>query len=261
MFFGKICDIIRANPTFAQTRIRNYENYRGLIMLKELKQRVFEQNLSLYKQGLVMLTWGNVSAIDRENGLMAIKPVGVPYDKLTEADIVIVDMVTKRPVDKKQRPSVDTPTHIYLYENFPEIGGIVHSYSTSAVAWAQAGLSIPAFGIMQADTFSGEIPCTRALTKPEITGDYERNVGKVIVETFKNFDPKKTPAVLVQNHGPFVWGVTPEQAVDNAAALEEVAKAAILTRQLNPVATPADESLLKKRHSSQHGKNSAYGRK
>ena len=230
-------------------------------MLKELKQRVFEQNLALYKQGLVMLTWGNVSAIDRENGLMAIKPVGVPYDKLTEADIVIVDMVTKRPVDKKQRPSVDTPTHIYLYENFPEIGGIVHSYSTNAVAWAQAGLAIPAFGIMHADTFSGEIPCTRALTKPEVTGDYERNVGKVIVETLKGLDPQKTPAVLVKNHGPFVWGATPEQAVDYAAALEEVAKAATLTRQLNAEATPADESLLRKRYGSQHGKNSAFGRK
>lgn len=223
-------------------------------MLKELKQRVLEQNLNLYKQGLGMLTWGNVSAIDRENGLMAIKPLGIPYDELKEDDIVIVDLVTKKSVNKKQRPSVDTPIHMYLYDAFPEIGGIVHSYSTNAVAWAQAGMPIPAFGIMHADTFSGEIPCTRALKKTEITGDYEKNVGKVIVETFKDLDYKTMPAVLVQNHGPFVWGKTPEDAVEHAEALEEVAKTAILTRQLNVNATPADETLLKKRFSSQHGK-------
>ena len=230
-------------------------------MLKELKERVYKQNLLLAKSGLVTLTWGNVSAIDREKGLMAIKPSGVPYETMKPEDIVVIDLMTKKTVGGKLRPSSDTPTHIYLYEKFPEIGGIVHTHSTYATAWAQAGVDIPAYGTTHADSFYGAIPCARALTKEEVETEYELNTGKVIVERFEGLDYRAIPAVLVKNHGPFVWGSTAEKAVENAVALEEVAKMAHLTKQIQGNAQEVDQYLLDKHYFRKHGKNAYYGQK
>ena len=230
-------------------------------MLEELKQRVFEQNVALVKYGLVTLTWGNVSAIDREKGLMVIKPSGVPYDTMTAKDMVVVDMITKKVVGGKLRPSSDLATHLYLYEKFPEIGGIVHTHSTYATAWAQTGERIPAYGTTHADAFYGDIPCARALTKKEVEKEYEKNTGKVIVETFEKLDYKAIPAVLIKNHGPFAWGETPEKAVENAVTLEEVAKMAVLTRQIKQDTPPVDSYLLDKHYFRKHGKNATYGQK
>ena len=228
-------------------------------MLEELKQRVFEQNLALVKNGLVVLTWGNVSAIDREKGLMVIKPSGLSYDVMTAEDMVIVDIITKKTVRSKYRPSSDTPTHLYLYEKFPNIGGIVHTHSTYATSWAQAGKSIPPYGTTHADAFYGGIPCTRSLTKEEVFEEYERNTGKVIVETFEGLDYQAIPAVLVKNHGPFTWGNTCEKAVENAVTLEAVAQMAIHTQALNPHADEVDKFLLDKHYFRKHGKNAYYG--
>lgn len=230
-------------------------------MLEELKKRVFEQNLALVKHGLVVLTWGNVSAIDREKGLVVIKPSGVSYESMKAEDMVVVDVMTKKVVEGKYRPSSDTPTHLYLYEKFPEIGGIVHTHSTYATAWAQSGERIPAYGTTHADAFYGSVPCARALTKEEIETEYEKNTGKVIVETFKQADYNAVPAVLVKNHGPFTWGATPEKAVENAVTLEEVAKMAILTRQIKAEAQEVDQYLLDKHYFRKHGKNAYYGQK
>lgn len=228
-------------------------------MLKELKERVFEQNLALVKHGLVVLTWGNVSAIDRDKGLMVIKPSGVSYENMQAEDMVVVDIITKKTVGGKYRPSSDTPTHLYLYEKFPEIGGIVHTHSTYATAWAQSGERIPAYGTTHADAFYGDVPCARALRKAEVETDYERNTGKVIVETFKGLDYNAIPAVLVKNHGPFAWGKTPEKAVENAVTLEEVAKMAILTRQIKAETPNVEQYLLDKHYFRKHGKNAYYG--
>ena len=200
-------------------------------MLEELKQRVFEQNIRLVKSGLVVLTWGNVSGINREKGLVCIKPSGVSYETMTADDMVIIDM-DGNVVEGKYRPSSDTPTHLYLYKVFPEIGGIVHTHSTNAVAWAQAGQNITAYGTTHADAFFGDVPCARALTKDEIEEAYEHNTGVVIEEAFRGKDYNAIPAVLVKNHGPFTWGKTPEKAVETAITLEEVAKMAIATKQV-----------------------------
>jgi L-ribulose-5-phosphate 4-epimerase len=229
-------------------------------MLEELKKRVFEQNLALVKHNLVVLTWGNVSAIDRKNGLVVIKPSGVSYAEMKAEDMVVVDPDGKV-VEGKYRPSSDTPTHIELYKSFPEIGGVVHTHSTYATAWAQAGRNIPAYGTTHADAFYGDVPCTRALTKEEIESAYELNTGKVIAETFRNKNYEAIPAVLVKNHGPFTWGQTPEKAVENAVTLEAVSQMATLTEKLNPKVDRVDGHLLDKHYYRKHGANAYYGQK
>ena len=229
-------------------------------MLEELKQRVFEQNIRLVKSGLVVLTWGNVSGINREKGLVCIKPSGVSYETMTADDMVIIDM-DGNVVEGKYRPSSDTPTHLYLYKVFTEIGGIVHTHSTNAVAWAQAGQNITAYGTTHADAFFGDVPCARALTKDEIEEAYEHNTGVVIEEAFRGKDYNAIPAVLVKNHGPFTWGKTPEKAVETAITLEEVAKMAIATKQVQNNTERVDQYLLDKHYNRKHGKNAYYGQK
>ena len=229
-------------------------------MLEGLKSRVYKENMNLVKYGLVVLTWGNVSAIDRESGLVVIKPSGVSYDTMTEEDMVVVDL-EGNVVEGKYRPSSDTPTHLYLYKVFPDVGGIVHTHSTHAVAFAQAGRSIPAYGTTHADAFYGNIPCARALSESEIKTDYEKNTGKVIFETFGELDYNAIPGCLVKNHGPFTWGKSPEKAVENAVTLEEVAKMAGLTEQLNPKTPNVEQHLLDKHYFRKHGKNAYYGQK
>lgn len=227
-------------------------------MLEELKQRVYEQNLLLVKSGLVVFTWGNVSGIDREKNLVCIKPSGVSYETMRAEDMVIVDMDGKV-VEGKYKPSSDTATHLYLYKAFPKLGGIVHTHSTNAVAWAQAGENITAYGTTHADTFYGDIPCSRALTKEEIESAYEYNTGVVIAETFAGLDYNEIPAVLVKNHGPFTWGGSPEKAVENAIILEEVAKMALITRQIKGDTARVDQYLLDKHYYRKHGANAYYG--
>ena len=229
-------------------------------MLEELKQRVFEQNIRLVKSGLVVLTWGNVSGINRQKGLVCIKPSGVSYETMTADDMVIIDM-DGNVVEGKYRPSSDTPTHLYLYKVFTEIGGIVHTHSTNAVAWAQAGQNITAYGTTHADAFFGDVPCARALTKDEIEEAYEHNTGVVIEESFRCKDYNAIPAVLVKNHGPFTWGKTPEKAVETAITLEEVAKMAIATKQVQSNTERVDQYLLDKHYNRKHGKNAYYGQK
>jgi L-ribulose-5-phosphate 4-epimerase len=228
-------------------------------MLDGLKEKVFKANLDLVKHGLVIFTWGNVSGIDREKCLVVIKPSGVSYDKMTPNDMVVVDFDNKI-VEGQLRPSSDTLTHIELYKNFSKIGGIVHTHSTYAVAWAQACKPIPAFGTTHADHFYGEIPCTRNLTKDEVERAYELETGKVIVESFKGIDPLHIPGVLVGNHGPFTWGADPDKAVYNAVVLEEVAKMAMLTSRLG-ASQPIQQYLLDKHFNRKHGKNAYYGQK
>ena len=229
-------------------------------MLEKLKERVFKQNLELVKQGLVILTWGNVSAIDRETNLVVIKPSGVSYDEMTADDMVVVDL-DGNVVEGKYRPSSDTPTHLCLYKNFLEIGGVVHTHSTNAVAFSQAGKGIRPYGTTHADVFYGEVPCTRQLLKEETDNEYELNTGKVIVETFKDKDYKAIPSVLVKSHGPFSWGNSPEQAVYNSVTLEEVANMALKTEQLNANVQDIDKYLLDKHYYRKHGKNAYYGQK
>lgn len=225
-------------------------------MLEQLKQRVFEQNLALVKHGLVILTWGNVSAIDRDTGWVVIKPSGVDYAAMKAEDMVVVDL-DGNVVEGKYRPSSDTPTHLALYKAFKNIGGIAHTHSTYATAYAQAGRSLTAYGTTHADAFYGDVPCTRALNKEEVQNDYELNTGKVIIETVK--DCAAIPAILVKNHGPFTWGDSPEKAVENAVTLEEVAKMATLTEKLNTKAKGVDQYLLDKHYFRKHGKNAYYG--
>ena len=205
----------------------------------------------------MIFTWGNASGIDREKGLVVIKPSGVSYDTMKPDDMVVVDM-EGNVVDGKWKPSSDTPTHLVLYKAFPETGGIVHTHSAWATSWAQAGRSIPALGTTHADYFYGAVPCSRKLTKEETEGDYEGETGHVIVETFTNLDPSSVPGVLVNNHGPFSWGKTPQEAVHNAKVLEEVAMMAFRTLVLNPDAS-FDPFLLDKHFSRKHGKNAYYG--
>lgn len=227
-------------------------------LLKRLKQEVLEANLDLPKYGLVTFTWGNVSGIDRERGLVVIKPSGVPYDKLKLEDLVVVDLEGNK-VEGELKPSSDTPTHLVLYRAFPQVGGIVHTHSPWATSWAQAGKPIPALGTTHADYFYGEIPVTRAMTTAEIENAYELETGKVIVETFKDKDPSRIPSVLVNSHAPFNWGKDPHEAVHNAVVLEEVAKMALHTFALNPNIGPMDQALLDKHFLRKHGASAYYG--
>ncbi len=229
-------------------------------MLEKLKQQVYEANMELPRRGLVTYTWGNVSGIDRESGLFVIKPSGVEYDELTPDDLVVLDLEGNK-VEGKLNPSSDTKTHIELYKAFPELGGVVHTHSTHAVAWAQAGRDIPCFGTTHADYFYGPVPCARALTQEEIDEDYEKNTGKVIIEAFRgrNIQPMHVPGVVCTSHGPFTWGKDAAQAVYHAVVLEEVAKMALLTLQIDPNAAPAPQRIQDKHFLRKHGPNAYYG--
>ena len=228
--------------------------------MQKLKQQVFEANMDLPRYGLVTFTWGNVSAIDRERGLVVIKPSGVAYETMKAADMVVVDMSGKV-VEGEYRPSSDTATHLELYRRYPSLGGIVHTHSTHATAWAQAGLAIPALGTTHADYFFGDIPCTRALTEAEVQGEYELNTGKVIVETLGEVEPLHTPGVVVYQHGPFAWGKDAHDAVHNAVVIEEVAKMAARCESINPQVQPAPQELQDKHYYRKHGANAYYGQK
>lgn len=229
-------------------------------MLEPLKQAVLEANQSLPKYGLVTLTWGNVSGIDHESGLVVIKPSGVPYEALELRHMVVVNLDGAK-VEGDLNPSSDTPTHLVLYRNFAEIGGIVHTHSEWATGWAQAGREIPALGTTHADYFYGTIPCTRELTSAEIDGEYEKATGQVIVERFKSLEPMDFPGVLVHGHAPFCWGRTPAKALENALVLDEVAKLAFRTYALSPGVTPISPSLLDRHFLRKHGSKAYYGQK
>ena len=230
-------------------------------MLEELKKIVCEANLELPKYGLVTFTWGNVSGVDREKGLMVIKPSGVEYDNMTPEDMVVVSLATGERVEGKWKPSSDTATHIALYNAFPNIGGVVHTHSRWATSWAQAGKSINAYGTTHGDYFYGTIPCTRKMTPAEIAGEYELETGNVIIETFKdrNIDPDQVPAVLVCSHGPFAWGTDPHNAVHNSVVLEELAFMAFHTEAMTPGISSMQQELLDKHYLRKHGKNAYYG--
>jgi L-ribulose-5-phosphate 4-epimerase len=230
-------------------------------MLEELKRQVCEANLDLVKEGLVIQTWGNASGIDRGRGLVAIKPSGVPYASMKPQHMVVVSLETGKVVDGYLKPSSDTATHLVLYRAFPKIGGIVHTHSLHATAWAQARQGIPSYGTTQADYWYGDVPCTRLLAPREIKGDYEANTGRVIVETFKKLDPMQHPAVLVANHGPFAWGTSVEDAVHNAVVLEFIAQLAAETLRLNPKIRPMQPALLDKHFLRKHGPKAYYGQK
>jgi L-ribulose-5-phosphate 4-epimerase len=226
-------------------------------MLEKLKKLVYQANMDLVTHGLVIHTWGNVSGKDPETGLVVIKPSGVSYQRMTADDMVVVDLNGKV-VDGKRRPSTDTPTHIALYRAFENIGGVVHTHSTYATSWAQAGRNIPPFGTTHADHFYGDVPCTRKLTAKEIRGDYETNTGKVIIETIGKADPRAVNSVLVKSHGPFSWGKDASEAVYNAVALEEIARMAFYTVLLGRT-EPVDKVLLEKHFLRKHGKDAYYG--
>lgn len=228
--------------------------------MQQLKQQVFDANMALPHYGLVTFTWGNVSAIDRERGLVVIKPSGVPYETMQAEDMVVVDLQGNI-VEGRYRPSSDTPTHLELYRRYPHLGGIVHTHSTHATAWAQAGLSIPALGTTHADYFFGDIPCTRPLTAAEVAGEYELNTGKVIVETLGDTNPLHTPGIVVYQHGPFSWGKDAVDAVHNAVVMEEVAKMAWIACGINPRLRHIDGYLMDKHFSRKHGPNAYYGQK
>lgn len=227
-------------------------------MLENLKKQVYEANLSLEDYNLVIFTWGNVSGIDRKSGLVVIKPSGVSYDDMRLKDMVVIDL-EGNVVEGKLKPSSDALTHIELYKHFKNIGGVVHTHSKFAVAWAQAGISIPALGTTHADYFYGTIPCTRRMTEKEVEGVYEKETGSVILESFKNIDPDEMPAVLVHSHGPFTWGKSPEDAVHNSVVLESVAEMAYQTLLINPEIGKMDKYLLDKHFLRKHGKNAYYG--
>lgn len=227
--------------------------------IEELKQQVFQANLDLVKHGLVIFTWGNVSGIDREKGLVVIKPSGVSYDDMKAEDMVVVDLEGNM-VEGNLKPSSDTPTHLELYKAFPSIGGIVHTHSTYATAWAQAGCDIPNIGTTHADYFSGDIPCTRDMTEAEVKGEYEKETGTVIIERFSELNPAHVPGVLVKNHGPFSWGKDPHEAVHNAVVMEQVAKMAFIAYQVNPNLTMND-LLIQKHFFRKHGPGAYYGQK
>ncbi|MDR2388845.1 MAG: L-ribulose-5-phosphate 4-epimerase [Tannerellaceae bacterium] len=226
-------------------------------MIQELKVKVLEANLALVKHGLVLFTWGNASAILRSEGLVAIKPSGVPYERMQPEDIVVVDLDGNH-VQGHRKPSSDTATHLVLYKAFREIGGVVHTHSTFATAWAQAGRDIPLVGTTHADYFSGDVPCSRSLTQREVEGAYEEETGQVIVERFKGLNPEHIPGVLVKNHGPFSWGKDAEEAVHNAAVLEEVARMACISFALNP-SPDMNPHLVARHFSRKHGAKAYYG--
>ena len=231
-------------------------------MLEELKQKVYEANMDLPRYGLVTFTWGNVSAIDREKGLFVIKPSGVEYDRLQPEDMVVMDLEGNK-VEGKYNPSSDTATHLELYKAFPEIGGVVHTHSSYATSWAQAGRGISCYGTTHADYIYGGVPCVRCLTREEIEDAYEENTGHLIVNEFKrlNKDPMAVPAVLCKNHGPFAWGKDAKDAVHNAVVLEEVAKMAYRAETINPRIQPAPQELQDKHYYRKHGANAYYGQK
>lgn len=229
-------------------------------MLEDLKQSVLEANLALPKHNLVTFTWGNVSGINRAKNLIVIKPSGVAYEDLKKEDMVVVDL-EGNVVEGKLNPSSDTPTHILLYKKFPDIGGVVHTHAPWSTSWAQAGRSIPALGTTHADYFYGEIPCTRRMSEEEINGAYELETGNVIVETFQDINPNAVPSVLVHSHAPFSWGKDPEEALHNAVVLEEVAKMALQTYQLDPAKPNMDQELLDKHYLRKHGASAYYGQK
>lgn len=231
-------------------------------MLEELKKKVYEANMDLVRHGLVIFTWGNVSGIDRERGLVVIKPSGVDYDTMTPDDMVVVDLHTGEVVEGSLRPSSDTPTHLVLYRAWPEIGGVVHTHSTYATAWAQAGIDLPNIGTTHADYFHNAIPCTADMTEAEVKGQYELETGNVIVNRFRlgAINPVHTPGVLVKNHGPFSWGKDPHEAVHNAVVMEQVAKMAFVAYSVNPRLT-MNPLLIEKHFSRKHGPNAYYGQK
>lgn len=224
----------------------------------EIKNRAYESNLELPRQGLVLYTFGNASAIDRNEGIIAIKPSGVSYDVLMPEDMVIVDLNGKI-VEGKLNPSSDTKTHLVLYKNFPEIGGVAHTHSTYAVAWAQAAKSIPILGTTHADHLHLDIPCTDFMTKEMIQGDYEVETGNQILKTFQNISYEEVEMVIVAGHGPFTWGKTPDKAVYNSVVLESLAKMALFTMQINPNVVKLDQALIQKHYQRKHGANAYYG--
>lgn len=228
-------------------------------MLEELKKSVCQANLDLVAHGLVILTWGNVSAIDRQSGLVVIKPSGVSYDNMKPEDMVVVDL-EGNVVEGNLRPSSDTPTHLEIYKAFEQVGSVVHTHSTYATAWAQACRPIPNLGTTHADTFHQAVPCTDEMTKEQIESAYEAQAGVSIVERFKDMDPMHTPAVLVAHHGPFTWGKTAKEAVQNSVILEEVAKMTSVTVALN-ADVEMNENLIEKHYNRKHGKNAYYGQK
>ena len=227
-------------------------------MLEKLKEEVCKANLELVKHGLVIFTWGNVSGIDREKGLVVIKPSGVSYDNMKPEDMVVVNLKTGERVEGNLKPSSDTPTHLALYRAFPEIGGVVHTHSTYATAWSQGGKDLPNIGTTHADYFHEAVPCTRFMNEEEVKGDYELETGNVIIERFKNLNPMHTPGVLVTNHGPFTWGKTPHEAVHNAVVLEQVAKMAFIAFSVNP-GLKMNPLLVEKHFNRKHGPNAYYG--
>lgn len=227
-------------------------------MLEKLKQQVLEANLLLPKYGLITFTWGNVSGIDRESGLVVIKPSGVSYDGMTVDDMVVVNL-DGNVVEGKWKPSSDTPTHVELYKAFPTIGGIVHTHSRWATTFAQAGMDIPALGTTHADYFYGAIPCTRQMTDAEICGEYEKETGTVIIEAFKDINPSDVPGVVVYSHGPFAWGTDAMNAVHNAVVMEEVAFMDWHAMMINPQLDTMQKTLLDKHYLRKHGKNAYYG--
>ena len=232
-------------------------------MLEALKEQVWKANLALPKHGLVTFTWGNVSGIDREAGLVVIKPSGVDYETMTADDMVVLRLSDGEKVEGKWKPSSDTPTHLALYRAFENLGGIVHTHSRWATSWAQAGRGIPAYGTTHGDYFYGEIPCTRKMTPAEIGGEYELETGNVIIETFRqrNIDADRMPAALVNSHGAFAWGADPVKAVQNAVVLEEVAFMAVQTQIIHPGVTAMQPELLDKHFLRKHGENAYYGQK
>src|ERR1035441_6565227 len=228
-------------------------------MLERLKRDVCQANLDLVRAGLVIQTWGNASGIDRQRGLVVIKPSGVPYDGMMPKHMVVVSLQTGKVVEGRLKPSNDTATHLVLYRAFPGIGGIVHTHSLYATAWAQAKKELPSYGTTQADYWYGDVPCTRLLTIGEIRSDYEANTGHVIVERFRKLDPTQHPAVLVASHGPFAWGKDVADAVHNATVLESVARLASETLRINPNLKPMQSALLGKHFLRKHGANATYG--
>ena len=226
-------------------------------MLEQLKEKVCQANLDLVSHGLVLFTWGNVSAIDRESGLVVIKPSGVSYDNMKPSDMVVVNLEGEV-VEGNYKPSSDTPSHVEFYKAFPEIGGVVHTHSTYATAWAQSGQDIPILGTTHADYFEADIPCTRSMTEEEIATEYEKNTGIVVVERFKDLNPNYIPGVIVKNHGPFTWGKDANDAVHNSVVLEELAKMAKIAKDINPQCN-MNSHLTKKHFYRKHGANAYYG--
>ena len=229
-------------------------------MLEALKEAVCQANLDLVKHKVVIFTWGNVSAIDKETGLVVIKPSGVDYSVMKPEHMVVVDL-DGNVVEGNLKPSTDLPTHLELYKAFPDVGGVVHTHSTFATGWAQAACAVPLYGTTHADYFYGDIPCARRLTKEEVESEYEKNTGLVMIETLGERNPMEVPAMLTTSHGPFAWGKDADEAVYHAVVLEEVARMSLLTEQINPKATPADKYLLDKHYLRKHGKNAYYGQK